>query len=232
MWSFSKKKKIVPPPTVVVNDFFDELYAASIPMNTIFDVGAHWGLITQKCNQLFPAAHIYSFEPGSGAFAELEKRGDGTNHIHPFNLAFGEKDDKLQLHINAYDETNSILASNSSIDEIYSLTKTSSLEEIEMMRLDSFCVLHSIHQIDLLKIDAQGYTYPILQGAMEMMKQGKIKRIYAEVEFVELYEGEKLFSEVELLLRCNDFTFNGFYNMNRLQNKQLAWADAHFIFHG
>ncbi|OGH61758.1 MAG: hypothetical protein A3I06_15785 [Candidatus Lindowbacteria bacterium RIFCSPLOWO2_02_FULL_62_12] len=91
---------------------------------------------------------------------------------------------------------------------------------------------------EFLKIDCQGGTHEILEGAERTLAERTVA-IFAEVEFFEMYAGEKLFSEVELFLRNRGFSFYGFelhFRSSRLLDKRTSagrertfWADAVFF---
>ena len=50
----------------------------------------------------------------------------------------------------------------------------------------------------MLKIDVQGFEYEVLRGMTNLSP--KIRWIYVEASFVELYKGQKLYADVARLL--------------------------------
>lgn len=60
---------------------------------------------------------------------------------------------------------------------------------------------HTFDAPDLLCIDAQGATLPILQGMGKKLK--KVKYIIAEVQFIRYYEGESLYPKIVAYLEKN-----------------------------
>jgi FkbM family methyltransferase len=92
---------------------------------------------------------------------------------------------------------------------------------------------------EALKIDTQGTEYEILLGARRTLQERALF-LCVEVSFCELYDGQKLFSDVELLLRQAGFSFYGFdrlFNRSRKTlDKRSHWgrertiqADAYFF---
>ena len=68
---------------------------------------------------------------------------------------------------------------------------------------------------ELVKIDAQGLSLPILRGG-ETIIDRQAMCVLCEVEFTEIYDGEILFSDIEKYLRERGFCFYGFTeNQNR-----------------
>ncbi len=91
---------------------------------------------------------------------------------------------------------------------------------------------------EFLKLDTQGTEYEILGGARSILKDRAVA-VVVEVEFFQIYKGQKLFSDVELFLRELGFSFYGFgdlgYRSRRAvpqavaQRERLFWTDAYFL---
>jgi FkbM family methyltransferase len=75
--------------------------------------------------------------------------------------------------------------------------------EVKTTTLDAFAQEHGIEHVDLLKIDAQGSEYQVLEGAATTLATTGVVKV--EVSFVPVYKGQKLFSHVDLLLREHGF---------------------------
>ncbi len=61
------------------------------PVSTIFDVGAHHGVVTGKLREKFPQATVYSFEPLPASFVKLSSAHSHDRQVKCFPLALGEK---------------------------------------------------------------------------------------------------------------------------------------------
>jgi FkbM family methyltransferase len=82
-------------------------------------------------------------------------------------------------------------------------TKLIKTIETDANKLDTLINNKTIDKIDLLSIDTQGLDYEILRGVEENMDS--IVSVICEVEFSPLYEGQKLFDDINSYLRKNDF---------------------------
>jgi FkbM family methyltransferase len=76
-------------------------------------------------------------------------------------------------------------------------------EPVEVRTLERFAREQHLDHIDYLKIDVEGSEYEVLAGAGAFL--GAISVIKAEVCFIPFRKGQKLFSEVDLLLRGRGF---------------------------
>ena len=55
------------------------------------------------------------------------------------------------------------------------------------MKLDDFCDDYKISNIDLLKIDTEGHEKQVLEGALNLIKEKKIKYILLEFHLSNMY---------------------------------------------
>lgn len=84
--------------------------------------------------------------------------------------------------------------------------------EVETMPLDEVCRSNFKEQQnfgEFIKLDTQGTEWEILQGSVDVLNENTVA-VVCEVSFFEVYQGQKLFSEVELFLRNLGFSFYGF----------------------
>jgi FkbM family methyltransferase len=89
--------------------------------------------------------------------------------------------------------------------------------------------------VDFVKLDIQGFELAVLRGAERVLST--VAMLQTEAEFVPLYKGQPLFSDIEIFLRDRGFSFLDFHALarrapvvpsGRLRNEQLLWADAVF----
>lgn len=131
----------------------------------IFDVGANRGQYLESLIRAFGnKADIYSFEPSSACFKELERyRAKG---VFPQQLALSDQPVELTLH---FDAEGSVFASVHDQDETVIQKNLSRHETIKATTIDDFCRENKISQIDFLKIDVEGHELNVLKGAARMI---------------------------------------------------------------
>ncbi|MCK4793637.1 MAG: FkbM family methyltransferase [Desulfobacteraceae bacterium] len=83
--------------------------------------------------------------------------------------------------------------------------------EIDVTTLDELCANRVIQVPHFLSLDVQGAEYDILEGASKAL-QGDLLGVVSEVEFRELYEGQKLFMDQYALLKKHQFSLFDLYN--------------------
>jgi FkbM family methyltransferase len=209
-------------------DIFTDNQGFFTAFETIFDVGAHHGAVTQKLKLTAPRAFIHAFEPFPSSYAVLHERFKRDERIVLNNKAVTDAVGVFPFYSNVGDETNSLLSSASVDRNIDALTRNLSVVNVQATTIDSYARQKSLSGIDFIKIDVQGNTFAVLEGAKGMLESRSIQWIYAEVEFLEIYRDEKRFSEIELFLRRYAYDLVKFYNLNYTDSGILAWADALF----
>jgi len=196
----------------------------------IFDVGANVGDISILYRNLFPEAKIYSFEPSPDSFSVLKEKVSEDNEIYVFPYAIAEDSGKSILHQNSQPSTNSLLPTHSDGVSYWGdgLLETQNTVEVSTVSIDDFCKENSIDHIDILKLDIQGFEYPALLGARNMLQGKKISLIYSEIIVVPTYEKQHKFHEYLSFFDSYDYNFYNLYNPKQ-QGGQLNQADFLFI---
>jgi FkbM family methyltransferase len=170
----------------------------------VFDVGAHTGEWLGLLRKIYKGKTIvYSFEPSMKSFEVLSKIN--FPDFFPKKIALGENNGTLFL---SYDEEGSSGSQITGYEQ-----RGNNNELVETRTLDSFCKENKIEQIDLLKIDTEGYELNLLRGAVEMLNNKKIKLI--QFEFGAPSEQKYSFKEFFDILNKNYLIFrilqNGYY---------------------
>ena len=65
---------------------------------------------------------------------------------------------------------------------------TKSKEIVKVTTLDSYCLEKNITQIDILKIDTQGYEDMVLKGCQDILSKKIISIVESELMFDNVYE--------------------------------------------
>ncbi|MCC6301731.1 MAG: FkbM family methyltransferase [Gammaproteobacteria bacterium] len=108
--------------------------------------------------------------------------------------------------------------------------------DIETKRLDD---IPEIGAVDYIKIDVQGAELKVFEGGEKLLDN--VLMIHTEVEFLELYEGQPLFADVDIHLRGRNFMFGKFIGMGTRcikptavnqdvnQGTHMLWSDVLYL---
>lgn len=203
---------------------------ASSP-KVIFDVGANRGQTIEWFRPLFPKARIYAFEPLPEPFKNLEAIAMRDNLVSPVNAALGNIDEVKKIYINSSDTTSSFLKNSEKIAQFAPehMVQPRGCCDVKIERLDEFCDRSGIEEIDILKIDAQGYEKNILIGAGDMLRPSKIKSVYLEIMFAKYYDEQPDAGELFSLLEGKGYRLYGFSAVSFDAENGWKWADAMFV---
>jgi FkbM family methyltransferase len=163
----------------------DEILSKIISKNKVailFDVGANIGNYSMMLTKKYPNARVYSFEPNSHTYSILKENIKGTK-VEVYNYGFGSekckeniyvyKNNTISEHASLYCEFAKVISSELGKQEVIPI-------EIEIETIDDFCLENNIVNIDFIKIDVEGHELAVLQGALNMINQNKIKIIQFE----------------------------------------------------
>ncbi len=194
-----------------------------------FDIGANRGQTIQLLQRSYSQPTIHAFEPSSMSYASLSGQLFGAG-VHLHRLAMGEQAGIAEFRNYKQSELSSFLAMNPDLQEnIFAEEETISVESVQVDTLDLFCARQGIQQIDLLKIDTQGFELPVLQGGAGLFRNQKIGAVLLELNFALLYEGQSDPLAVFQFLRTHHMRLVDFYEKERANGRELSWTTALFV---
>ena len=204
----------------------------SLPL-TVIDVGADGGVT--ELRRLGSLCHVHAFEPRQDSFALLINDNDQSKRyatINFHNIGLAATAGKHRLYVTRVPQASSLRCPNQEVILRYTRNSTFEVvrwEDVECITLDDFADTNEIDYVDYLKIDTQGTELDILLGGRKLLNRTSIIR--AEVEFVELYHGQKLFDDLVRELSTVGFRFVDFEHGDRVGPSlgKRIWADALFV---
>ena len=212
---------------------------------TILDVGANNGSSLVEFKKWWPNSKVHCFEPQSECWDELDDLSNEFTNVHINKFALGNKNDEskefyshdLNTGISGFNKIN--IESKDSIDLSKLSNDSKSLENhkktinhkrnVQVKRLDEYIKNDkNINQIDLLKIDTQGYELEILEGLGTELNNVRI--LITELMFYDYYEKSLSFYELESILRPFNFSL---YDINHVaknpMNGRTDWIDVIYV---
>tara|TARA_B100000900_G_scaffold28659_1_gene22001 strand:- start:99 stop:740 length:642 start_codon:yes stop_codon:yes gene_type:complete len=130
------------------------------PIKRICDIGGHVGTWSVPMAQYKDTEMIYAFEPNERVReCFIENTLPFKDKVKVFNVALGNEAGFAWLDIEEENTGNTRIW----IDD------ETPLKTVEVKTLDSF----KLKDIDYMKIDVEGFELPVLQGAVETIKDSK-----------------------------------------------------------
>lgn len=136
---------------------------------TILDVGANIGQFAIGASKIIQNSTVHCFEPSSATFQKLKTKS--TDRILVNHAGLGASRGSKLLYEG---QDRSVKASFVLYDQ------SGEGELAQVWTVDSYCLQHNLHTVELLKIDVEGFELEVLKGAKDMIDQGKIKFIQFE----------------------------------------------------
>lgn len=177
---------------------------------------------------------VIGFEPQRKECFELNEKAPPGHHFLPYAIGDGSTRTfyltNVPMTSSLYRPNHRLLRRFSKLPELLQVVEES---EIQTKRLDD---IEEIRGCDFLKIDVQGAELDVLRGASKTLAKTLV--VETEVEFVQLYEGQPLFAEIDQAMRAAGFklyNFRGiatrtFAPLHRKQpdpfSGQALWSDA------
>lgn len=231
----------------------EPLFAESAPRATLqdkplgfVDIGARGG-VHPLVEPLAGVTAVLGFEPDEEECARLNadssiRKPWSAFRIEPIALAAGEG--VAQLHLLSTPTNHSLLKPNVEFTERYNMVKWRQIGVVPLRTTNLDKLLFTLplqedYWGEFLKLDTQGTEFEILEGAERTLAERTVA-VFCEVEFFQVMEGQRLFSDVELFLRERGFAFYGFattgHRSCKLLDKhigagreRLFYADAVFF---
>ena len=198
-------------------------------VGTVFEVGAADGRDSLRYAEMFPNAKVFAFEPVPESFAQLTAKTAACPRIIGFNVAIADQPGNAEFHLSNWIDASSLLKPKATGSTFDAYQASSRSIKVKVDTLDAVCRREGVEHIDLLKMDAQGAELRILEGASEMFARGAVDAVYAEVHFMESYEGAARFDQLMGWMLGRGLLFHSLYDINYNHRGQMTWCDALFV---
>lgn len=204
----------------------------------IFDVGANKGQSITRYKKLFQNPIIHSFEPNVDEVNIIKQKYINDKNLYLNNVAVGDKKGNLEFNITAKSTHSSFknlipnttwIKKRSNSIKIDDKNYTTKKVNAEVITLDDYVNEKNLTNIDILKIDTQGFEDKVLLGAQNLLKNNKIKLIQLELIFSEIYENPLNIYDVEKTLIPNNYKLFGISNGGSLISHYINQSDFIYI---
>lgn len=139
---------------------------------TIIDVGANIGYYSIQFAETKNAT-IYAFEPMDYQHETLRRNLaiNSISNVNTIKKIVSDQEGIERIYFSGFENTGK-----SSI-----VKKADQHEDIDAVTLDSFCEINNINNVDLIKIDVEGYEFKVLNGFHSMLESKKVTHVFVEL---------------------------------------------------
>ncbi len=153
---------------------------------SVVDVGANTGIFALFARCANANAKIYAFEPMPQFYRVLEENNalNGAN-INVYRAAMSDKPGTLPMYIPAAGQGNVYSASLSMEHYLQHQTSEPIVMEVPVKVFDEVAVADQISNVDLVKVDAEGFDANVIRGMSGMLHRDR-PSILIEIQNIEI----------------------------------------------
>jgi len=200
--------------------FFDLKYKLKIDIKTLIDVGSHHGETIESFKLYYPKCSIIAFEPITENFNILKRKEKGWKKVKIVKYALSSFIGEQLVSLQRDSQTNSLR-------EI--VNKETKNESVKITTLDHYLEQNEITEIDLLKIDVEGFEKEVLKGSKNTLEKYKVKIIFVEASLDMHDQIHSQLITLQNLLNDYNFSLVGIYDQVMFQNPvRLGYFNALF----
>ena len=197
-------------------------------INTVLDIGANEGQFALMIRKLLPQVTICSFEPIPDCYTKLLANFSKDRDFKAFNVAVGDKEETIEMNINDFSPSSSLLEIDDLHVENFKHTANTKKQLIQVKTLDGLRTQIDLAKPYLVKIDTQGYEDKVIRGGQEVLAGADV--IFVELSYRSLYKEQTLFDDIYNNLVRLGFQYHGnFEELLSPINGSVLQSDGIFI---
>ncbi len=193
----------------------------------VIDGGANRGAFTDAFLQLHQPERLVLVEAIPDLAEKLRAKYDGDPRVTVVSTALSDSDGEAQFKINRSEASSSLLAIDPRNSEWFARDlRVAQTVKVTTMTLSTLMNEQGFETVDLLKLDLQGAERLVLTAGEQMLD--RVRVIYTEVFFEQLYAGAWLFWDMNEFLSRRGFKLCGLSNIVHAPDGDLVQANATF----
>ena len=180
---------------------------------SFIDVGAHHGETIRAFRSNFEIEHIIAFEPSPYNYEKLLKKTKNLKNLKIYNIGLGEKTGLINFkqHIESSsstmtqinDQSNYFKRKNFYLDFFNRKKKIFKILKVKIDRLENILNELKINEVDILKVDTEGYDFYVIKGLGDYIKN--VKYIYFEHHFHNMLVKNYTLRDINSFMKKNNF---------------------------
>ncbi len=178
----------------------------------VIDIGAAGG-IHRRWERFGSNLKIFLFEPEKHAFDKLVDAHGSDKRMKVFDCALSENGQEITVHLTKWPRSSSVYPTSKEYVEASHIRDH--YEVVELVNLNSkrLADVYVDPDLDLIKIDTEGYELPILKGGNNLLDS--CIGLEIEVYFQQVRIGQHYFADVDSYCRSKGFTFIDFEGVGK-----------------
>lgn len=161
----------------------------------ILDIGANIGEWNEVVQEIFPQAHIYSYEANPKCCQVLKEK-----NLHYTNTLLGNETKEVEFYVHNSDS----FGSGASIyKEASQYFDASNIINLPMQRLDDIYPSTDHPHVDLMKIDVQGAELDVIKGARQVLQNTDF--VILEASIMRYNAGSPLIGDIIETMKAEGF---------------------------
>jgi FkbM family methyltransferase len=197
-------------------------------IDTVLDVGAHYGEYGGLLRTVGFSGTIVSFEPVSASFRVLEQRAAADGNWRAHQLALGSTNGRADINVASDSDLSSVLSTTAYARALFpEAASVTGRETVDVRRLDAIldrCLDGAGERSLFLKADTQGLDLEVIAGATGCLD--RIRGLQVEMSVQPIYDGMP--SHVEALSALRDYGFapTGMFPVQRDEKLRIVEFDC------
>jgi FkbM family methyltransferase len=142
--------------------------------DTMLDIGASVGYVTALgMGFVGRSGAVHAFEPVPAYFSRLDtlRRDNPGYRLFTNEVAMGEGDGVGRIDVSAIDN----IGWNTMVPGMMPESHRGATLEVRVTTVDAYLAAHPVTNLRLIKIDTEGYEYPVLLGALATLDPGGVR---------------------------------------------------------
>lgn len=194
---------------------------------SVIDGGANRGSFTDAFLELHRPERLVLVEAIPELAEKLRARYADKPGISIVSAALSDKNGEAQFEINRSEASSSLLPIDPRNTAWFSRDlRVARTVQVPTLTLATLLEEQGLHTVDLLKLDLQGAERLVLTGGEAVLE--RVRVIYTEIFFEQLYAGAWLFPEMNAFLGGRGFKLCGLSNIVHAPDGDLVQANATF----
>lgn len=198
-------------------------------IQSLFDIGAHYGESAQRILEVLPNAKIDCFEPTPDSFGRLVDSFGKSSNVSAHQIALSDSNGKAIFNLSQNEQTNSLLDSEQQLPEmVVSAMSPLGQIEVETVRLDDWVDRNPRLGPIAAKVDVQGAELMLLKGGEKVFRE-KVEFVLCEASLAPVYQGQSTLWSLNSTFASLGFELYFIYPCIAEKSGQAVWTDAAWI---